>query len=231
MFLTADWFNGIDLIFELVGFMVALLIAGYSLKSYKISGEKRFQYFSLAFILISLSLFMKVITSSAVYFEQARMVADVLIRPALGSGREYSTLFYNAGFFLEMASMLGGWLLLFFVSQKARGRLRKYYELSQMGLFVYLVLLISWIANFKNVAFYLTGTVLLSLIVLNYYKNYLNNGNKNTLLVMNSFVLMFIGNLLFVFMTVIPLLYVLGQIFLLMGFILLLYTYMKVRRK
>ena len=231
LFLTPGWFNGIDVIFELIGLVIALLISGYSWKSYRVSGEVRLRYFSLAFLLIGFSFFVKILTSSAVYYQEVRMVADTFIRPALGPDREYSVIFYKGGFFLEMASMLGGWLLLFFISQKARERLKKYYELSQMGLFVYLVLLVSWVASFKYVAFYLTSTVLISLIVLNYYKNYLNNNNKNTLSIMNSFSLMLLGNIFFVFMFLTPLFYVLGQVFLLLGFILLLYTYMKVRWK
>ena len=231
LFLTLDWFQGIDLIFEFVALFVALLIAGYSWKAYRMSEEHKFKYFSLAFLLISLSLFVKALTSSAVYFQGTRIAADAVLRPALGAAREYSILFYHAGFFVEMAAMLGGWLLLFFVSQKARDRLKKYHEVSQLGLFVYLVLLISWVANFKYEVFYLTGAVLLGLITLNYYKNYLNNNNRNTLLVMDSFILLLVAHLFFIFMFVTPFFYVFGQISLLLGFILLLYTYMRVKHR
>ena len=92
-------------------------------------------------------------------------------------------------------------------------------------------MLISTIANFKYVIFHITGLVLLSLIVLNYYKNYLNNQNKNTLRVMFSFLLILLSYLLSVFLFVDPLFYVLGQVFLLLGFVLLLYTYRKIIRR
>ncbi|MBI2665293.1 hypothetical protein HYX12_01565 [Candidatus Woesearchaeota archaeon] len=231
LFSTPVWFNGLDLIFESIGLIVALLIAAYSWRVYRVSRETKFQYFSLAFLSISFSLLVKVITSAVIYFRPVRMAADILLNSAVGLQREYSVLFYHAGFFLEMASMLGGWLLIFFISQKGRERLRKYYELSQIGLFVYLVVLISWIANFEYIVFYLTSTVLLGLIVLNYYKNYLNNLNKNTLLIMWSFIFTLIAFLFFVFIFVNSLFYVIGQVFLLIGFILLLYTYNRIINK
>ncbi len=230
MVFTLDWFNGLDLVFEAIGFLVAMLIAAYSWRVYQVSMESRFKYFSLAFLLVSLSLLIKVITSSAVYFTEVRLLADAIARPVFGPERQFSLLFYNAGFFLEMASLLGGWLLIFFISQRSRGRLRKYYELSQMALFVYLVLLISWIANFNKTWFYLTGAVLLSLVVLNYYKNYLNNGNKNTSQIMVAFLLVLLGHLAFVFLEWVPGLYAVGQVLQLAGFITLLYTYMRIIR-
>ena len=231
LFPTPVWFQGWDLAFEAIALLVTLLIAGYSWNVYRMSGESRFQYFSLAFLLLSLSIFIKALTSSAVYFGEVRTAADVLIRPALGVNREYSVLFYHLGFFLQMASMLGGWLLLFFVSQKGRGRLKKYYEVSQIGLFVYLILLISWVANFRYVVFYLTSSVLLGFIVLNYYKSYLNTQNKNTLLVIMSFVFLFFAHLLFTFIIFNQVFYAVGQLVLLLGFVLLLITYSNIVRK
>lgn len=228
LFLTPEWFQGLDLIFEAVGLIAALLIAGYAWRAYTINKENRFAYFSLAFLLVAASLFFKIFSSGVLYFTPVRdSVLDVL-RPAVGPKLMYSNLFYGATFFLQMASMLGGWLLIFFISQKARQRLRKFYEVSQIALFLYLVVLISFIANFRFEVFYLTGSVILSLIVLNYYKNYLNHRNSNTFRVMLAFLFILIAHIFFVFVFTIPGLYVVGQLFLLVGFLLLIYTYTRI---
>jgi len=92
------------------------------------------------------------------------------------------------------------------------------------------VLLISIVSNFTFFVFYLTSMVLLSLIVLNYYKNYLNNGNKNTLQIM-AFLLMLLGNVFFVFVFLWSGLYFFGEVLLLAGFLVLLLTYTKVVAK
>lgn len=232
LFSTPQWFQGWDVIFDFVGLLAALLIAGYSWRVYKINKENKFAYFSLAFILVALGFVSKAFTNSVLYFFPVRETVATILRPAAGLRLEYSGLYYRAAFFFQMLFMLGSWLLIFFVSQKARDRLHKYYEVSQIGLFIYLVVLISIVSNFKYFVFYLTSSVILGMIVLNYYKNYLNtNNSRNAFLVMFSFIFILIGNLFLIFVFLFPAIYVLGEAFILVGFLLLLYTYMRVTKR
>ena len=164
-------------------------------------------------------------TSSIVYFTPVRDVAAEVLKPIAGPGLRFSLLMYMSGLFLQMVSLLGAWLLIFFISQRSRARLKKYYEVTQIALFVYLVILISVVSNFRYFVFYLTALVLLGLIVLNYYKIYLNTENRNAFRGMLSFIFIFIGNIFFVFVFLYKNLYVLGEVFTLLGFLLLLYTY------
>lgn len=232
LFFTPSWFDGFDLLFEGIGLIIALLIAAYSWRAYRISRENKFAYFSFAFILIALGLLFKSFTHSVLYFTLLRDVTAEVLKPAMGGGLRFSDLFYRAAFFLQMVLMLGGWLLIFFISQKSRARLKKYYEVSQIALFVYLILLISIVANFRYFVFYLTSAVILGTTVLNYYKNYLNtNRNRNTFLVMLSFLFILLSNLFFIFVFLFDSFYFIGELFLLVGFLLLLLAYSKVKRK
>lgn len=235
LFYTPAWFNGWDIIFESVILVIALLIAAYSFRIYKLNRESKYAYFFFAFLLISLGLLVKIGTSATLYFTPIRDAALDALAPVVAgpqSRLQFTDLFYRAGFFLQMVPMLGAWLLIFFISQKSRERLTKWYEVSQIALFIYLIVLISFVANFKYIVFYLTSTVLLSLIVLNYYKSYLNNDhNKNTFLVMFSFLLILLSNIFFIFVFSVDSFYVIGEILLLIGFLLLLYVYRKVVKK
>lgn len=235
LFYTPTWFNGWDIMFELVILLIALLIAAYSWRVYRLNKESVYAYFSLAFVLITLGLLIKIGTSATLYFTSVRDTALSALAPVVAgpqSSLQFADLFYRSGFFLQMVPILGAWLLIFFISQKSRNRLNRWYEVSQIALFIYLILLVSIIANFKYMVFYLTSAVLLSLIVLNYYKSYLNkNRNRNTFLVMSSFLLILFSNLCFVFVYLFEGLYVFGEVFLLLGFLLLLYVYRKVVKK
>ncbi len=232
LFSTPVWFNGWDIIFDTVSLIVAILIAAYSWRVYRLRKENKFAYFSLAFVLVALGLLAKSFTSSVLYFLPVRDTVLEVLKPAVGPRLSYSGLYYRAAFFLQMVLMLGAWLLIFFISQKSRDRLHKFHEVAQIALFVYLILLISIVSNFRYFVFYLTSAVLLGLIVLNYYKNYLNTGqNRNAYLVMLSFLFILIGNIFFVFVFLLPGIYVLGEALVLFGFLLLLYTYNKVTRK
>lgn len=236
LFLTPEWFKGYDLLFEGISLIIALLIASYSWKIYSINRERKYAYFSLAFFLISLAFVFKMLTQGLVYYTPLRNAATQILGPAVGRGVSgainYSELFYRCGFFLYMVTMLGAWLLIFFNSQKKEDRLRKYYEVSQIALFVYLILLISVVSNFKYTVFYLTSSVILSMTVLNYYKNYLNTSrNWNAFLVMLSFLLILFSNICLIFEFVFQGFYVVGELLLLAGFLSLLYTYRKIVAK
>jgi len=231
LFFTPAWFNGFDLVFDIIGLVIALLIAAYSWRVYRISGENKFAYFSFAFLLLAGGLLFKSFTHSVLYFTPLRDSVTEVLKPALGSKLKFSDLYYRAAFFLQMALMLGGWLLIFFISQKSRQRLTKYYEVSQMALFLYLILLISIVANFNYFVFYLTSAVILGMTVLNYYKNYLNTSrNENAFRVMMSFIFILIGNLFFIFVFIFESFYVFGEVFMLIGFLLLLSAYSKAKK-
>ena len=226
LFYTPQWFNGWDISFDLVGLLVTFLIAAYSWRIYGLNRENKFKYLSLAFLLVSLSLLVKAFSSSVLYYGGVREVIVTALGPAVGPELRFSEILYRSAFFAQMVTTLGAWLLIFFISQKSRARLNKLYEVSQIGLFVYLIVLISVVANFQYVVFYLTSVVLLALIVLNYYKNYLNtDGNSNAWRVLTSFMLIFFGNILFIFVSLWDTLYVFGEVFTLGGYLLLLWTY------
>jgi len=234
LFFTPGWFNGWDLVFDALTLIIALFIAGYSWRIFRISKENKYGFFAFAFILIALASLFKIGTTGLVYYTPVRDVAAAVLVPVVGGTTaqvNFSELLYRIGFFLHMVTMLGAWLLLFVISQKKSGRLQSYYEVSQIALSVYLIALISIFGNFKYFIFYLTSAVILGMTVLNYYKNYLNtNKNENAFLVMIAFIFMFLANLAFVFVFLWDDLYVLGEILLLLGFFLLMYTYRQVTR-
>ena len=231
LFFTPGWFNGIDLVFNIISLIIALFIAGYTWGIYNVNKDNKYFYFSIAFLLISISLAFKSFTNSVLYYTPIRDSLAVALAPAVGPKLRFADLFYRGSFFMQMASMLGGLLLIFLISQKSRERLRKLHEVTQIALFVYLVLLISVISNFKYVVFYLTCIVLLSLIVLNYYKNYLNTDrNGNAYRVMLAFLLILLGYINFVFVSISNVFYAFGEGLVLIGFLLLLHTYHRVMR-
>ncbi|MEK6905632.1 MAG: hypothetical protein AABX24_04490 [Nanoarchaeota archaeon] len=79
LFFTPEWFNGFDLLFDSIGLVVAMLIAAYSWRVYKFNKENRFAYFSLAFLLVSVSLAFKIFTSGVLYYFPVReTVAQVI---------------------------------------------------------------------------------------------------------------------------------------------------------
>lgn len=230
LFFIPEWFSHFDLIFNLVGLLSAFLIAAYSWRVYRINQENKFAYFSFAFLLVALSFFFQFFTGSVLNITPVRETVADFLRPV--AGLSASIIYYRAAFFLQMFAMLSAWLLIFFISQKSRARLKQFYEVAQIALFLYLVFLISILSNFIYSIFYTTSAVLLGLITLNYYKNYLNrNKNIPAYLVMFSFLLILFGNISLAFVFLTENFYILGEVLILLGFLLILYTYQKITRR
>ena len=140
LFSTPSWFNGWDIAFNIISIVVALLIAGFSWRVYSFNKENKYAYFSFAFILVALGLLFQSFTNGVLYFTPIRDTVLDVLRPAAGQGLRHTDLFYRGAFFIQMASMLGAWMLIFFLSQKSRSRLTKFYEVSQIALFGYFIL-------------------------------------------------------------------------------------------
>ena len=230
LFFTPEWFNGFDLVFETIGLIIALMIAFYSYKIFRFSKENKFVYFSLAFVLVALGLGFKMFTSSVLYFFPLRESVAIVLKPVMGGGLTLADLFYRAAFFMQMSVMLSAWLLIFFISQKSRERLKKYHEISQIALFIYLILLISIVANFRYFIFYLTSAVILGMTVLNYYKNYLTKKSANSLRVFVAFICLMIAQFFFIFVFAANWFYFVAEIFTLIGFAIIAAVYMQVSR-
>ncbi|MAG60391.1 hypothetical protein CL619_01260 [archaeon] len=237
LFETPTWFAGFDLVLDTIALIITLIISSYSYKLFKLSSNRKFGYFSLAFALMSLAFLFKLATYTVVYFSTSRALAGATVVAVTGlTGLEtvnvsLRDLIYRFGFFVQMASTLGALLLLYLVSQKSRDRLKKFYEVSQITLFTYFVILISIVATFKYTVFYLTSFVLLALIVLNYYQNYLHKKTTNSKRVLTAFICLFLAQLFFVFIFAANWFYFIAEILTLASFAIIAYVYMQVSRK
>ncbi len=236
LFETPAWFAGFDLALDAVAFLITLVISSYSFRLFRLSQNRKYGYFSLAFALMSLAFLFKLVTYAIVYSSASQVVAATTIATVAGlDGVNLSlrNLLYRFGFFVQMAATLGSLLLLFLISQTSRDRLKKFYEVSQIALFSYFVVLLSIVSTFKYFVFYLTSFVLLALIVLNYYQNYLRRKTRNAKLVMWAFICLFIAQFFFIFVFSADWFYFIAEIFTILGFAIIAYVYMHVglRRK
>ncbi len=234
LFETPVWFAGFDLILDSIALIITLIISSYSYKLFKLSDDSKFAYFSLAFALMSTAFLFKLGTYTVIYFSITKEIIGesiVAVTNINSLDVSFRDLIYRLGFFLQMTSTLGGLLLLYLVSQKSRDRLKKFYEVSQIALFGYFVVLISIVSTFKYFIFYLTSFVLLALIVLNYYQNYLHKKTVNSRRVLNAFICLFVAQLFFVFIFVANWFYFVAEILTLIGFAIIASVYIQVNRK
>ena len=234
LFETPVWFAGFDLVLDVIALLITLVISSYSYKLFKLSEDRKFAYFGLAFALMSVAFLFKLGTYTVIYFSITKTIVGNTVGTVTGLQDVTITLrnlLYRLGFFVQMAATLGSLLLLYLVSQKSRDRLNKFYEVSPITLFGYFVILISVISTFKYFVFYLTSFVLLALIVLNYYQNHLLKKTKNSKRVLIAFSCLFVAQFFFVFIFAVNWFYFVAEVLSLLGFSIIAYVYIQVSRK
>lgn len=218
---SPDWFASKDMIIQGFSVLVLLLIAAFSTKFYflKKKENKNYLYFAVSFLLMAISFLWKVATDITVFY-------DIIHTKQVGVFTiTYKTIYaekilFVAGHFAHYLLMLLGLYILYVVLNRK----------STMNhlLILYFILITTIFSNFSYFIFHLTALVLLMGIAYRYYAVYKKNKRKSTKLLFASFCILALSQLLFMPVKLYVNIYVLAQAVQLLGFLLLLITFILV---
>ena len=202
-----SWFSGYDSLFQILFAIIALFVAGYAYKIYKVSKRPEIKLFSIAFLLISLSYIAWPLITLLASFPIGKETLAVMI--------ETSNLAGTLAIFFHISFFLMGLLTLVYMNLKDKNR-RTYILLSV------LIFLIAVIGIDKTHIIYLTSSILIFFILYHHLKEYRQKGNKKMLPVTLAFLFLFLGSLDLIFADTQHIYYVGGHIFMLIAYILIL---------
>lgn len=222
---SPKWFYGFDSIIEIIAIIISLLLVYYSYKCYKLTGEKRFLYFSIAFISLTLAFFTKIIGTLAIY---SRDVRESALAKTMDSAFESITIFSinSAAFLLHTFFMIFGIMMLFLIISKLTWENKRV-----IAMLLYFVIIATWLGAIHYQLFYATTFVMLTLISLSYYQNYKEIKSENAKLVAYAFLILLISNAFFIFIIYSKTIYVIAELLQLLGFIYLLIPFILVLKK
>lgn len=219
--ISPDWFASKDLIIHGFSVLVLLLIAAFSMRFYflKKKENKNYLYFAASFLLMAISFLWKMVTDITVYY-------DIIHTKQIGVFTiTYKTIYtekllFVAGHFAHYLLMLLGLYILYVILNRK----------STMNhlLILYFILITTIFSNFSYFIFHLTALVLLMGIAYRYYMNYKKNKRKSTKLLFASFCILALSQVLFMPVKMYVSIYVVAQIVQLLGFLLLLITFILV---
>ena len=199
-----QWFGGYDILFNVIFAVVTLLIAGLSYRAKHLKQEKKYGYFGLAFLLIGIAHIVFVIFAAL----QNTVLAQVL-------------QVFDFVFLIHMFLMLLAYFILILVILKIENKN------AIALLFVLLLLLVAFSYQYF-IKFHIISLVLLGFLTLQFYKNYLKKKNINSKFVYISFFLLTCSHIFFAGIRASQAVYVAGEVFQLLGFILLFFMFIKV---
>lgn len=220
---SPSWFAGIDNLFELVTVVVTLLIAIYSRKVYKFTKDKNYRFFGYAFLLICISYVLNILMDVSIYYPSVKIV-KVGIFTVVTHTFQRLDLFYSIGFFTLRFLLLLGLLGIFFVVYKTKDKKINF-------LLIYLAFVSALFGNYLFHIFHITSSLLLLFIFVYYYNNYHKYRSRNSFLVASSFFLIFVSQIIFITLEIHPIMYVIAESIQLLGYLMLLFTFISILKK
>lgn len=217
-----NWFYGVDIIIELISLVVAGLIAYFSYKAFKLTKERKYFFFALAFFLIAVAFISKMYGLMIACTGLAK--ASLGYFTAVTKNMTFIQFIYSMGYFLQRFIFLVGLLALTSLCLRIRNR-------KTIFMLVFFVFIATWFSNQSYLIFHIIAAFLLIYISLYFYVNYLRKRTFSARLVPMSFFLLLISQILFIFVVMDLNLYVIANVFQLAGFVLLLFTYILVLKK
>lgn len=211
------WFYGIDSIFEGLSALTALLIAFYSYRVYKFTKKSNYKWFSVSLLLISLAFFAKIFTDIAMYFPTISSIT-------LGTFfltctiMKQSNILYILGHLAYRFLLLAGFFGVYWLISKSRER-------NKIPLLLFFIFATTLLSAYAYPAFSMAMVVLSGHIVYYYSLNYKKHKNIKTALILSSFILIFLSQILFIFLFLNLGVYVASEVLQLAGYLLLLYSY------
>ncbi len=179
---------GIDIILECFGVLAAVLISIIGYKAYKLTKERRFFYFSLAFVFITLSFIARALTA-AVVLGQVGAVAGTPSAALTLSGLES---IFDLGRFVYFGLVFAAYLILLALSMRI-------YDKKLLGLLSIFMALFAFSAfDSLPIMFYLVSFVLLAFIAWNYRANYHEKKTKAAFLASFAFCILTLEPVFFI---------------------------------
>ena len=222
---SPKWFYGFDSIIELIAAIISIFLIYYSYKCFKLTKEKKYLYFSAAFLSLTLGFIAKIISTLIIYRPTIRTSA---IGSSIHKAFAEITPFYinSIAFSAHIFFMLLGFMILFLIISRLTWKNQRV-----VALLVYFVFLATWISFIHCQMLYLTSFALLLLITYSYYGNYKVVRSEKSKFVVVAFGILLVSQAFFVFAVYSEIIYVLAELLQLLGFVYLLIPFILIFKK
>jgi hypothetical protein len=219
--ILVSWFYGKDIIIDLLGAIILLFLVIFAFRYYKLNTEnKKFLWFSASMGLLFISYLFEILTHIRIYItdvEEKHIGAIVYTYNTI----EVANLPVYIGYFGYRFLTLLGFYLLYSIYYKEQKK-------SNFFFVGYLLVLATMLSFFNICVFFITAIIILTMIIVAYFKIAPNCKDYKTNLIGVSFILLLLSYLISIFTYKSELGFVSSEIIQLFAFLLLLFTFIKV---
>ena len=205
----SGWFRILATIFYIFSFIVSALISSFAFRAFKLTKEKKFRNFSIAFLFITLSFVVQAITNLIVYF-------------SLDKGNDFILQAVNSGFMAYAFLTVAGFFLLAILSLKIK-------DLKIIALLAALILIGLAISPSFITAFHFILFAVLTTISFNAYKNCCEKKSIGSKAVFLAFLFMAVSHIFYIAGTYSEPVFIAGDIIQFAGYLMLLIAILRVK--
>ncbi|OIO41054.1 hypothetical protein CO154_01575 [Candidatus Pacearchaeota archaeon CG_4_9_14_3_um_filter_31_7] len=204
------WFMGIDVIFETIAMIVTFIISMYAFKLYTFCNEKRYKWFGLALLALSIAFLFKILMNINIYYHITHRIDLGIVTLIRENVRESNITFVVGYFFYRILSLLGFFSLYFLLSRD-----KGLWDYILFGFFIIATTLVS---NSAYYIFHITVILILMYICYYYVKNYFVNKESKKAFLMWSFILIMVSQIVFALAFLGEFVYVCAEVIQLLGY-------------
>ena len=215
------WFYGKDIIIDVISAITLLLISFFSFRCYKMQKNKNHIYLSLSFLIIAISFLFKILMNFTVYYHVFETKTVGFATFTYQTMRASDAFFFFGYLFYRLLTLLG--LYLFYSLYQKQSNLN-------FVLVSFLVVMLTYYSQAAYYIFYLTCFVMLTLITISLISSYKKNKFKMTKMFALSFGVIALSQILFILVFFKVHYYAAGEIIQLIGYLLLLLSFIMVLR-
>lgn len=219
---TPDWFGGFDIAIETFSFIILALFLYYSIKSYRITKNKKALYLGIGFFLIALGELATIFTKLVLFYDTTftRQIGQMIITYRLTKSVD---LFYEAGFFFhKLLTLFGLYVIYRFPLKKIASK-----DMLLTGLFI---IVSAFLGQFFFFVFHIMVIVLLVLITQNFNNIYKKNNLPTTKMLVVAFTVLTASHIIFS-LSNIKTLYVAAQLMQLVSYLIFLAVILRINKK
>lgn len=208
--LGPSWFFGVDAGLEALAALIAFSVTVAALRIYKISGDKKYFYFTTSFVLLTLSFLARAITDFLLEELIWHIPAHILTK----------VFFY--GYVSHIFLALGAYVILFSITHKINNP-------RVIALIALLLIPAMLISGSYFISFYVISLLFLAFISAAYFKNYKKVCTTPSCTVFIAFILITLAQAFFLFETTTKLWYVAAQLAQAAGYLTLLASLLTIK--
>lgn len=198
----ADAVQAIDCIIEIVSMLVSFLVAFMGYRAYKVTSQKRYQYFTISFSFIGLGFLILFLTNILLMF-QTKLSSFIFV--------------FTKGYLIYTFFIAIGYLVLAILAVKITNN-------KAMLLLLFTIIIALVFATNQNFVFHLITVILLAFIALHFFLNYHEKKTHTSFLVFLSFIFMIAAHILLLIISYSPAAYIISSFLQLFGFLVLFYV-------